>query len=85
MNRPGSGGYLIDTDVLSALAPERPAVPEAFGAWLRRNSEKLYIPCIAVAELEQGICKLRRAGGTGRAKRLAACLTGFSKATPSAS
>jgi hypothetical protein len=73
----GGGGFLIDTGILSALAPDRPDLPEAFAAWLRRNSERLYVPCIAVAEIEQGICKLRRAGGTARARRLAAWLDGL--------
>ena len=77
MSRPGSSGYLVDTDVLSALAPDKPSVPETFVAWLRQNAERLYIPCIAVAELEQGICKLRRAGGTARAMRLATWLDGL--------
>ena len=73
----GGSGYLIDTSILSALAPDKPAVPEAFAAWLRQNSERLYVPCIAVAEIEQGICKLRRAGGTTRARRLSGWLDGL--------
>lgn len=75
--KPGGSGYLVDTSILSALAPDKPALPEAFAAWLRRNSERLYLPCIAVAEIEQGICKLRRAGGTARARRLSAWLDGL--------
>lgn len=75
--KPGGSGYLVDTSILSAFAPDKPALPEAFAAWLRRNSERLYLPCIAVAEIEQGICKLRRAGGTARARRLSAWLDGL--------
>lgn len=77
MSGPGDSGYLIDTSILSALAPDKPALPEAFAAWLRRHSERLFIPCIAVAELEQGIRKLRRSGGAARAKRLSAWLDGL--------
>ena len=73
----GGSGYLIDTSILSALAPDKPELPEAFAAWLRKHSERLYVPCIAVAEIEQGICKLRRAGGTARARRLSAWLDGL--------
>ena len=65
-------GYLFDTSVLSLLAPGREGhLPAAFAAWLLKHSDRLYIPCIAVAEIEQGICKLRRAGGAARADRLA--------------
>jgi predicted nucleic acid-binding protein len=67
-------GYLIDTSVLSAFAPGRPAMPADLDAWLRLNSDRLYVPCIAIAEIEQGIRKLRRAGGTARARRLSAWL-----------
>ena len=70
-------GYLIDTSVLSLFAPGRPAVPVPLDAWLRSNSDHLYVPCIAIAEIEQGIRKLRRAGGTARAKRLSVWLDGL--------
>jgi predicted nucleic acid-binding protein len=66
-----SNGYLLDTSILSALAPDKPAPPSEFAAWLRTRSDRLFIPCIAVAEVEQGICKLRRAGGAARADQLA--------------
>ena len=70
-------GYLLDTSVLSAFAPDKPTLPPALPEWLRARSEQLFIPCIAIAELEQGICKLRRAGGTARAQRLDAWLEGL--------
>jgi toxin FitB len=71
-------GYLLDTNVLSALAPARAEhLPAAFSEWLLQRSQRLFIPCIAVAELEQGICKLRRAGGTACADRLAQWLDGL--------
>ena len=79
MSGSGSSGYLVDTSILSALAPDRPVLPDAFAAWLRRHSERLFIPCIAVAELEQGICKLRRSGGVARARQLSAWLDGLIK------
>ena len=64
-------GFLLDTSVISLLAPGRePHVPVGFADWLRTRSEQVFIPCIAVAELAQGIGKLRRSGGTQRADRL---------------
>ena len=65
-------GFLLDTSVISALAPGRESqLPTEFGDWLHQNTTRLYVPCIAVAELAQGICKLHRSGGVERAGRLA--------------
>ncbi len=72
-----SGGWLLDTSVLSAFAPGKPDIPVDLAQWLRAHSTQLFIPCIAVAELEQGICKLRRAGGAKRAELLAQWLDGL--------
>ena len=65
-----SSGYLLDTSVLSMLAPGRPALTSELVAWLRHHAEGLYLSAVTVAEIEQGICKLRRTGGTERADRL---------------
>lgn len=71
-------GYLIDTSVISTLAPGREVhLPAGFAQWLQARHERLFIPCIAIAELEQGICKLRRAGGTQRAEALTTWLDGL--------
>lgn len=71
-------GYLLDTSVVSALAPGREAfVPAALAEWLQAHHQDLFLPCIAVAEMAQGICKLRRAGGTERADRLDRWLDGL--------
>jgi len=56
--------------VLSLLAPGRPAPGAAMAEWLRAQTDTLYLAAITVAEIERGICKLRRAGGTERAGRL---------------
>jgi hypothetical protein len=65
-----SSGYLLDTSVLSMLAPGRPAPGDAFAAWVRTHADSLRISAITVAEIEQGIRKLRRQGGTERAELL---------------
>ncbi len=39
--------------------------------WVRDNAERIYLSAVTIAEIEQGICKLRRAGGMVRADRLA--------------
>jgi predicted nucleic acid-binding protein len=70
-------GYLFDTSVVSALAPGKPAVPEQQDNWLRTQADHLFIPTIAIAEIEAGIRKLRRSGGTLRAEHLGLWLDGL--------
>lgn len=65
-----SAGFLLDTSVLSRLAPGRPVPDDRFAAWLRDHDDRLYISTVTIAEIEQGICKLRRAGGAERAEAL---------------
>ena len=71
-------GYLLDTSVMSVLAPGREAfVPTPFGAWLQAHHKELFLPSIAIAEMAQGIGKLRRAGGVARTDRLDHWLDGL--------
>lgn len=63
--------YLVDTSVLSALAPGKPAPETAIIQWVERHEQRLFLSVITVAEIEQGVCKLRRAGGAARAAKLA--------------
>ena len=71
-------GYLLDTSVVSALAPGREAfVPTPLGAWLQAHHKELFLPSIAIAEMAQGIGKLRRAGASQRADRLDRWLDGL--------
>ena len=66
-----SQGFLLDTSVISALSPGRENhLPDGFADWLKTHDHRLFIPCIAVAELAQGISKLRRSGALERASRL---------------
>jgi len=71
-------GYLLDTSVVSVLAPGREAfVPNPLGEWLQAHHKELFLPCVAVAEMAQGIGKLRRAGGVDRADRLYCWMDGL--------
>ena len=70
-------GYLLDTSVISTVAPGRPPITDAEAGWLRQQADRLYIPTIAIAEIEAGIRKLHRSGGTARAEHLAAWLDGL--------
>jgi hypothetical protein len=69
-------GVLLDTSILSEFAPGR-SPPRDLREWLTRRRPAIFIPVVALTELEQGIAKLRRAGGAVRADRLAAWLDGL--------
>jgi predicted nucleic acid-binding protein len=58
--------YLVDTDVISASAPTRRSNP-ALHDWMDRNSARLYLSAVTVAEIENGIAKARREGASRKA------------------
>lgn len=64
-------GYLIDTNVLSALAPikKQPPPPNVV-RWLNTQSDRLFLSVVTVAELTDGAAKLERQGATRRAASL---------------
>lgn len=54
------GGYLLDTSVLSAAAPDRRGVTpdeakERARAWLLRHDDRLYLSAVALGETAAGI------------------------------
>jgi toxin FitB len=65
--------YLVDTNVISAGAPSRPA-PPALTAWMDAHSALLFVSAVTVAEIEDGIAKLRRERKMRRSEDLAAWL-----------
>lgn len=73
-----SAGYLLDTNLLSATAPDRFGVvapeKERARAWIRAHEDWLFLPVTAVAEVAAGIGALEAAGGVRRARDLAAWL-----------
>jgi len=64
-----SSGYLLDTSVLSLLAAGKPS-NDALAQWIRDHNDTLYFSAVTITEIEQGICKLRRAGSNERADTL---------------
>jgi len=64
--------YLIDTNVISAVAPARRRVTgdEHLAAWVGANSERLFLSAITAAEIEDGIAKAGRIGATRKAEML---------------
>ena len=63
--------YLLDTNVISAIAPTKRDRPVALARWLDQASEGLYISVVTVAEIRDGIAKLSREGASGKAASLA--------------
>lgn len=66
--------YLVDTNVLSAGAPTQAQPRSALAHWMDRNSGRLALSVITVAEVEDGIAKARREGASRKAARLSAWL-----------
>lgn len=63
-------GYLVDTNVVSAFAPGKPAVHRDTAAWFEAQTDRLFLSAIGVIEIEAGIAKLRSAGAARRAADL---------------
>jgi toxin FitB len=53
--------YLVDTNVISASSPVR-AAPVALVEWMDAQSASLFLSSVTIAEIEDGIAKLRREG-----------------------
>ncbi|MDE2376333.1 type II toxin-antitoxin system VapC family toxin [Bradyrhizobium sp.] len=62
--------YLVDTNVLSAASPNRPA-PSALVEWMDAHSASLFISVVTIAEVEDGIAKLQRERAARRSRDLA--------------
>ncbi len=65
--------YLVDTDVISAGAPSRLA-PRGLVAWMDAHSALLFLSAVTVAEIADGIARLRREGATRKSADLTAWL-----------
>ena len=65
--------FLLDTNVLSHIAParRRTDADEALAAWIVSHSDELWFSVITAAEIEDGIAKAMRTGATRKAAGLA--------------
>jgi predicted nucleic acid-binding protein len=66
--------YLVDTDVISAGAPSKRQASAALILWMDRNSDRLFLSTITIAEIADGIAKARREGVRRKAADLAGWL-----------
>lgn len=65
--------YLVDTNVIAAGAPSRTALPELV-RWMDERSALLFLSAVTVAEIDDGIAKMRREGATRKSDELMAWL-----------
>ncbi len=81
-----SRGYLLDTNVISATAPDRRDVPDsskqAARQWIRDHEELLWLPVLAVAEISAGIGEREGSGASRDAIQLSTWLRSVLQAYP---
>jgi predicted nucleic acid-binding protein len=62
--------YLVDTNIISAVAPTQSVRDEALADWLDRASPVLRLSAVTSAEIRSGIAKARRQGASRKAALL---------------
>jgi predicted nucleic acid-binding protein len=81
-----SRGYLLDTNVLSATAPDRrdvrDAAKQAARQWIKEHEGRLWLPVLAIGEIAAGVGEREAAGATRHAAQLSAWLRGVLLAYP---
>ena len=66
--------YLVDTNVISAIAPTASVQRVELVAWMDSHSAQLFLSAITIAEIADGIAKLRREDAKRKAADLSAWL-----------
>lgn len=66
--------YLVDTNIISVGSPVWEAAPPALVSWMEDKSPVLYLSVVTIAEIEEGIAKLRREKAGRKAAGLSAWL-----------
>jgi toxin FitB len=81
-----TAGFLLDTNVISATAPDRNPLPSAeklpARAWIRAQEARLFLPVTVVAEIAAGIGTREASGATRHARDLAAWLAAILEGHP---
>jgi toxin FitB len=62
--------YLLDTDILSVTAPTKTLPDRELQAWIRRNSDYLFLSVVTLLELSHGLTWLKHRKATEKAARL---------------
>jgi predicted nucleic acid-binding protein len=67
-------GYLVDTNVISAIAPTASVPRTELIAWMDSHQVELFLSAITIAEIADGIAKLKRENAKRKAADLSAWL-----------
>ena len=72
-------GFLLDTNVVSVLAPSKSEASADFLTWLDRMDAngQLFLSVVSIHEIEKGIALLDHKGATAKAASLKAWLSGL--------
>lgn len=65
-------GFLLDTNVISKFAPDKPAPSAALQTWMIEQGavDALYLSAMTISEVERGLRQLHRKGAMARSLRL---------------
>ena len=66
--------YLVDTNVISAVAPTSPVRRTDLVEWMDLHSADLFLSAVTIAEIADGIAKAKREGARRKASDLSAWL-----------
>lgn len=72
-------GFLLDTNVISMLAPARTEPPKEFLDWLERMDAagKIFLSVVTIHEIEKGVALLEHKGAVAKASVLKVWLAGL--------
>jgi predicted nucleic acid-binding protein len=62
--------YLVDTNIISAVAPTAVVRQSEFAAWMDVQSDNLFLSAVTIAEISDGIAKSKREGASRKASQL---------------
>ena len=62
--------FLLDTNIISAIAPNKQKRNEELALWLDQASELLFLSVVSAAEIRSGISKAEREGASKKATAL---------------
>ncbi len=63
--------FLVDTNLLSELAPVKKSAQGDLHSWILRHENELFLSVVTVAEIEHGIGLLRHKGASAKAGAIA--------------
>jgi toxin FitB len=67
-------GYLVDTNVISVTSPTELTKPIELIRWMDSHSHDLFLSAVSVAEITDGIARVKRHGADRKAANLSAWL-----------